>query len=96
MKIYRIAQFDQEPQEPAMKELVKRISLYDPSDLEYIEGLHLILGEEILPYQLIDMADEVEIWKTRQAGHPQASQHMLSFLHNGKVIKDVTVNTLGR
>lgn len=95
------AQFDQEPATPdieppqsqsPLKRSRGKFSLYDQEDLDRIEGLHLSLGEQVLPHILIDKADEVEIWETIPDGHPSAKQFTLSFMLNGNVIRDVTVN----
>lgn len=94
MKIYRIAQFDQEAPDQATKKIVGRLSLYDQEDLEKIEALHLNLGEEIIPHTLIERSDSVEIWQIVPQGHPSAKQYLFSFMLDNKIIDEVTVNIM--
>lgn len=94
MKIYKIAQFDQEAPPQAAKRLVGRFSLYDQEDLDKLEALHLSLGEEVLPHILIDKSDSVEVWQTVPQGHPSAKQYLLSFLHDNQLVNEVTINRM--
>lgn len=94
MKIYKLAQFDQEMPSQPTKRLVGRFSLYDQEDLDKLEALHLNLGEEVLPHILIDKSDTVEVWQTIPQGHPSAKQYTLSFLHDNAIVDEVTINRM--
>jgi len=88
------AQFDQEAPEQPTKRKVGTFNLHNQDDLDYLEGIHLRIGENILPHILLDQADTVEVWQTIESGHASAKQYILSFLHEGKIVKDVTINQI--
>lgn len=94
MKIYKIANFDQERPNQSPKKHIRTLSMYDEDDLQKIEEMYLMMGEEIIPHILIDQAEEVEVWETQMRGHGMAKQYILSFIANNKVIKDIFVNRL--